>query len=108
MEEILSLAAREVKKSNPPDSLTAGVILTGGGTMLPGTIDLVEQVFDMPAKLGTPTGIDGFPESLLISEYATAIGLINYGVRHDTERKFAKGKLSKMFTKIENWFTDNF
>lgn len=108
MEEILSLVAREVKKSNPPDSLTAGVVLTGGGTMLPGVIDLVEQIFDMPAKLGTPTGVDGFPDSLAISEYATTVGLINYGLRHDTERTFARGKLSKMFKKIENWFTDNF
>ncbi len=108
MEEILSLAAREVKKSNPPDSLTAGVILTGGGSMLPGVVDLVEQIFDMPAKLGTPTGIDGFPETLSMSEYATAIGLINYGGKHDTEKKFAKGKLSKIFKKIESWFTDNF
>jgi len=108
MEEILSLVAREVKKSNPPDSLTAGVILTGNGSMLPGVVDLVEQIFDMPAKLGTPAGIDGFPDSLSISEYATTIGLINYGLKHDTERNFARGKVSKVFKKIENWFTDNF
>lgn len=108
MEEILSLVAREVKKTNPPDSLTAGVILTGNGAMLPGVVDLVEQIFDMPAKLGTPAGIDGFPDSLLMSEYTTTIGLINYGLKHDTERNFARGKLSKVFKKIENWFTDNF
>ena len=108
MEEILSLAAREVKKSNPPDSLTAGAVLTGGGAMLPGVIDLVEQIFDMPAKPGMPTGIDGLPDGFSTSEYATAIGLINYGVKHEPERKFAAGRLSRIFRKIENWFTDNF
>ena len=43
MEEILSLAAREIRKANPPESLAAGVVLTGGGAMLPGTIELAER-----------------------------------------------------------------
>jgi cell division protein FtsA len=108
MEEILSLAAREVKKSNPPDSLTAGVILTGGGAMLPGVVDLAEQIFDMPAKMGSPIGIEGLPANLIPAEYATAIGLVNYGARNERGDEFSKGKFRKMFGRIERWFSDNF
>jgi cell division protein FtsA len=108
MEEILSLAAREIKKANPPDTLTAGIVLTGAGAMLPGAVELAEQIFDMPAKLAEPAGVEGLPENIATPEYATAIGLIDYGARYGPgEDKVRKG-LKGFFKKIENWFSDNF
>ncbi|SYZ72779.1 Cell division protein FtsA [Candidatus Zixiibacteriota bacterium] len=108
MEEILSLAAREIKKANSPDSLAAGVIITGGGALLPGAVDLVEQILDIPAKLGIPSGIEGLPENMINPEMATAIGLINYGHRHGTGKKRTKGGIRGLFKKMENWFSGNF
>lgn len=108
MEEILSLAAREIKKSNPPESLAAGIVLTGGGALLPGTVELAEQIFDMPAKLGVPSGIEGLPENIATPEFSTAVGLVMYGFKHGDGRDSGGGKLRGFFKKIENWFTGNF
>ncbi len=108
MEEILSLAAREIKKANPPDSLAAGVIITGGGALLPGVVELTEQILDIPAKLGVPTGIEGLPENFSNPELATAIGLVNYGFRHGTGRQKARKGIRGLFKKMENWFSGNF
>lgn len=107
MEEILSLAYREVKKSNFPDTLAAGVVLTGGGALLRGAEELAEQIFDMPVKIGLPRGFDGLAEIAGSPAQATGIGLIQYGLRHADEmvrRSSSRG----IFRKIEKWFNDRF
>ena len=79
MEEILSLAQREVKRTNLGQLLAAGVILTGGGALLEGSVELAEQIFDMPARLGNSKGFSGLEEVASSPVYATAVGLILYG-----------------------------
>ena len=79
MEEILSLAQREVKRTNLGQLLAAGVILTGGGALLEGSVELAEQIFDMPARLGNSQGFSGLEEVASSPVYATAVGLILYG-----------------------------
>lgn len=108
MEEIISLVAREIKKANPPETLAAGVILTGGGAILPGTIELAEQILDMPVKPGMPSGINDLPEDLATQEYATAVGLINFGFKHGTGHETRKGGLRGALRRIEDWISRNF
>lgn len=79
MEEILSLAQREVKRTNLGQLLAAGVILTGGGALLEGSVELAEQIFDMPARLGNSQGFSGLEEVASSPVYATAVGLVLYG-----------------------------
>lgn len=85
MEEILSLAYREIKKSDYVHLMTAGVVLTGGGSMLPGTVELAEEIFDMPAKLGVPRGFTGLIDLAQSPIHATGVGLVLYGLRHRNE-----------------------
>lgn len=107
MEEILTLALREIKKANSPETLAAGVILTGGGALLPGTVEMAEQIFDMPVKLGIPRGFDGLTDMADSPIHATGIGLIQYGVRHGDEVA-RKSKTRGFFRKIEKWFNEHF
>ncbi len=107
MEEILSLAHREIKKANYPDTLAAGVVLTGGGCLLPGSVELAEQIFDMPVKIGTPRGFEGLAESIETPIHATGVGLILYGIRHGDEVA-RKSKTRGFFKKIEKWFNEHF
>jgi len=108
MEEILSLIQREVKKANTADPLAAGAILTGGGSLLPGTIELAEQILDMPVKIGTPTGIEGLPDTIIGPEFATAVGLVLYGHRQGSGGQVARGGLRGLLKKIEGWISKNF
>ena len=107
MEEIFSMAQREVKKANYPDTLAAGIILTGGGALLPGAAELAEQIFDMPVKIGIPRGFDGLTDLANSPIHATGRGLICYGVRHGDEI-MRRGKTKGLFKKIENWFNEHF
>jgi cell division protein FtsA len=80
MEEIFSLAQREVKKTGLSQLLAAGVIITGGGALLEGSVELAEQIFDMPARLGNSQGFSGLEEVASSPVYATAIGLVLFGL----------------------------
>lgn len=108
MEEILSLAAREIKKANPPESLTSGVVLTGGGALLPGTVELAEQILDMPARVGVPSGIEDLPDNIISPECSTAVGLIKYGLIHGPGRKKPGRGIKGLFRRIEQWISNNF
>ena len=59
MEEILNLAYNEVVRFGFEDLLAAGVVLTGGTSLLDGISELAEQIFDMPARKGIPIGVGG-------------------------------------------------
>jgi cell division protein FtsA len=107
MEEILTLSMREVRKSNFPDSLAAGIVLTGGASLLPGTEELAEQIFDMPVKIGYPTGFDGMIDMVNSPIHATGVGLILYGMKHGHEVA-RKSKTHGFFKKIEKWFNEHF
>jgi len=107
MEEILSLAHREIKKANFPDSLAAGVVLTGGGALLPGAAELAEQIFDMPIRVGLPRDYDGLEEIINSPIHATGVGLIQYGIKHSDEVA-RKSKTRGVIRRIEKWFNEHF
>jgi cell division protein FtsA len=107
MEEIFTLAHREIKKSNYPETLAAGVVLTGGGSLLTGAIDLAEQIFDMPVKIGIPEGFDGLTDMAKSPIHATGVGLVQYGVRHGDDVA-PRGKARGILKKVEKWFNEHF
>ncbi len=74
LEEILSLALREIKRTEYADMLGAGVVLTGGGSLMDGIQELSEKVFEMPVKLGIPTGFGGLTEAAKSPVHATGVG----------------------------------
>jgi len=82
MEEILTLAHREIKKSNHVHLMTAGLVLTGGGSLLEGTVELAEEIFDMSVKLGVPNRFNGLTDLAQSPIHATGVGLVHYGIKH--------------------------
>lgn len=112
LEEILSLAHREIKKTDYADLLGAGVVLTGGTARMVGIAQLAEQIFDLPVKVGIPKGVGGLTDSVTDPLHATGVGLVLYGY----ENRF-KGGLTgvtdhnlfdKIVDKMKNWFGDLF
>jgi len=105
MEEILSLVARELKKVQGGELLTAGIVLTGGGALLEGSVELVEQLFDMPVRRGDVRGIRHVPDELESVKYATAHGLLIYGFAHEALEAQRRKKVKGLLKRIENWIT---
>jgi cell division protein FtsA len=79
IEEILSFAFKEIVRAGFEDMLAAGVVLSGGTSLMPGIVELAEQVFDMPARRGNPDGVGGLADVVNSPEHAVGVGLIAYG-----------------------------
>jgi cell division protein FtsA len=111
MEEILTLAYKEIVKSGYEDILAAGIVLTGGTALLEGITELAEQIFNMPVRRGRPTGIGGLNDVVNSPMYATGVGLVLYGSKHISKNAFIQGSGSlfvNMFKKIKKWFLEFF
>jgi len=81
VEEIFTLVARELARAGFQDAATAGVVVTGGTSIMEGVPELAEGIFDQPVRRGVPIGIGGLVDVIESPIYATAVGLALYG-RH--------------------------
>lgn len=86
MEELFSLASKEIKRSDYGEHIGAGVVLTGGGALLDGCSELAEEIFGVPVKIGIPMGIKGLYETVNSPVFATGIGLILYKAQKEDEK----------------------
>ena len=77
--EIFSMAQQKLSLSGFESLIPAGVVLTGGASKVEGAIELAEEVFHAPVRLGSPNTIGGFTEVIHNPVYATSIGLLLYG-----------------------------
>jgi cell division protein FtsA len=111
MEEILTMAYKEIVKSGYEDILAAGIVLTGGAALLEGITELAEQIFNMPVRRGRPIGFGGLTDVVNSPMYATGVGLILYGGRRlSKETLTTKGGslFGDVFKKIKKWFLEFF
>ncbi len=83
MEEILHLCRNEIRKSEVGDKLTFGVVLSGGGILLKEMEEKAGEVFNADIKIGYPLHVDGMEDIANSPEYATAIGLLLYGLEYE-------------------------
>ena len=110
VEEIFSLIHHEMVRSGYDDLVTSGVVVTGGSALLPGVPEIVEQVFNMPARIGYPSNIGGLKEIVNSPMYATAVGLVLYGAREKQRSKKFRIRDTNIFNRIvsrmKGWFTE--
>ncbi len=109
MEELFRLTASEIRKSEFANLMTAGVVITGGAALIKGAVELAEEIFDMPVKLGIPKGFSGLIDLAKSPIHATGVGLILYAIanRYDLEGLLSEGEIGlfeKVWDRMRNWF----
>lgn len=107
VEEIFNMVHEEIKKSGYDGLLPAGIVVTGGTAELPGILDMAGQVLDLPARVGSPLGLHGLADSISRPAYATAVGLLLWGLRHtslyiDEDEQEDEGQLS-LLARFGRW-----
>jgi cell division protein FtsA len=108
LEEVLSLVIRELRQVGLAHIPSSGVVLTGGGALLPGAAQLAEQIMDMPVRLGAINGIESTPDELRNPRYATVHGLLSYAIQHEPSVSGKKENLRGFMRKFENWIARQF
>ncbi|MCU0643627.1 MAG: cell division protein FtsA [bacterium] len=110
MEELFRLAAGEIRKSEFSNLMTAGVVITGGGALIKGAVELAEEIFDMPVKLGIPKGFSGLIDLAKSPIHATGVGLILYALsnRYELEGILSDGEVGmfeRVWDRMKRWFS---
>ena len=104
--EVLELIKDQLYKAVENERLIAGVVVTGGGSMLDGMMELTEEILGMPVRQGLPLGVQGLTEELSHPVYATSVGLALFGAEEAGYRKKNPAKSngsSGLFGKILSW-----
>lgn len=113
-EELFQLIQAELRRSGFEDMLAAGVVLTGGSALVEGAVELAEEVFHMPVRLGFPQEIQGLSEEVNSPVYSTTYGLLVYAKEHmdglDFEQAPQKSTMDAgdVFARMKNWFSKSF
>jgi len=109
MEEIYTLVRREIYRAGMEDLITSGMVLTGGTALLENAVEVAESIFNVPTRLGRPMGISGLVDVVNNPMYATGVGLVIYGARHQVRKKFRirdKNIFNRVMTRMKKWFRD--
>ena len=111
VEEIFALIQREVTKSGYQDLLSAGLVITGGASLLYGITELAEFIFELPVKRGLPLNIGGLRDVVNSPKFATGVGLLKYGNRNTSKTKFPireKNIYDRVRGSMKSWIRDLF
>ena len=112
MAEILNLVKEQIDKKGYLKLLGGGVVLTGGGSLLPGTAELASEIFDSPARIGYPMKLGGMVEEYYNPIYATGVGLVLYGASRNTTEYFdtstGESTFSSVWDRMRKWFKEFF
>ncbi len=100
VEEIFQLVHHEVERNGFSELLTSGVVITGGSTLLPGMTELAEEILGVPVRRGVPRGIGGLVDVVKSPVYATGVGLVVYGARHQ-DRSMFRIREENVFKKVK-------
>ena len=110
-EELLTLIQAELRRSGFEDLIAAGVVLTGGSSKMEGLIELAEEVFHMPVRLGIPQGVTGLVDVVRNPIHATGVGLLLFG-KNTREGRGGDAPVNNgfkaMWNRMKSWFQGNF
>jgi cell division protein FtsA len=109
-EELFTLINDELLHSGFAELCTAGIVLTGGSSKMEGAVELAEEVFHMPVRLGVPQDLVGLSDMIKDSKYATGVGLLLYSQKyHDSNGDYIPSDSSdSIWFRIKQWFQGNF
>ena len=111
VEELYSLIQAELRRSGYEDLLSSGIVLTGGSSMLQGMVELGEEIFHMPVRVGLPAYSGGLAEVVRHPRYSTAMGLLIEGMQQYRQQEIARtqtGALQQLVERMKAWFKGNF
>lgn len=114
-EELFTLIHKELRSSGYEELIPAGIVLTGGTAKMEGAIELAEEIFHMPVRLGSPQDVKGLTDVVQNPIYSTAMGLLLYGMQKQARGMgsaagsyAAEESKESLFERLRRWIQGNF
>lgn len=110
-EELITLIQAELRRSGFEDLVAAGIVLTGGTSKMEGVVELAEEIFHMPVRLGLPHSVSGLVDVVRNPIHATGVGLLLFG--HEQRKTgsldaLSSGDVNAIWQRMKSWFQGNF
>jgi cell division protein FtsA len=110
-EELFGLIREELRRSGFEEVIAAGIVLTGGSAKMEGAIELAEEIFHVPVRLGLPAGVKGLSDVIANPIHSTGVGLLLYARDHalpGNRGRSLGGNAKTMLDRMKSWFQGNF
>ena len=110
-DELFTLVQAEIRRSGLEDLIPAGIVLTGGTSRMEGAVELAEEIFHMPVRVGYPQSISGLKDILRNPIYSTGVGLLHYGAENFDSyysSLHTPNGISRFVDNLKSWFQENF
>ena len=111
VEELFSLVQAELRRSGFEEQISSGLVLTGGSSLMKGMVELAEEVFHMPVRVGIPEYVGGLSERVRNPRYATGLGLLLAGLeKHESDQaaRIQGASFKQILERMKAWFQLNF
>ncbi|MEO8419477.1 MAG: cell division protein FtsA [Methylophilaceae bacterium] len=109
--ELYEFVLGELRRSGMEEMIASGIVITGGSSMMRGMVELGEEIFHMPVRLGMPRYVGGLSEVVGNPRYATGVGLVLMGkqqVERHMQGQMESNSFERVFDKMKSWFQGNF
>jgi cell division protein FtsA len=109
--ELYEFVLAELRRSGLEEMIASGIVITGGSAMMKGMVELGEEIFHMPVRLGLPRYVGGLSEVVSSPRYATGVGLLLIGKRQVAQQiqvSLDANSFGRIFERMKNWFQGNF
>lgn len=107
-EELFTLVQAELRRSGFEDLINAGVVLTGGSSKMEGAVELAEEIFHKPVRLGSPQNIEGLIDVVRTPVHATGVGLLIHSARYRSQGGgLLDGGATNLWERMRRWFSRN-
>ncbi|MBN7795382.1 cell division protein FtsA [Parahaliea mediterranea] len=113
-DELFTLVQAEIRRSGYEDMIPAGVVLSGGTSKMEGVVELAEEIFHMPVRVGYPQTVRGLNDIVRNPIYSTGVGLLLYGQQHQAGEGGASsaaaggGDEPGLLARMKAWVQSNF
>ncbi len=111
VEELYSLVQAELRRSGFEEQISSGIVLTGGSSQMRGMVELAEEVFHVPVRVGIPTYVGGLSERVRGPAYATGVGLLLAGLEKHEQEQVARvqgAEFGQVMARMKKWFGNTF
>ena len=109
--ELYEFVLQELRRSGMEEMIASGIVITGGSAMMRGMVELGEEIFHMPVRMGMPRYVGGLSEVVSNPRYATGVGLVLMG-KQQLERQLhgqmESGSFARILERMKSWFQGNF
>jgi cell division protein FtsA len=109
-EELFSIIHAEIRRSGFEDRIGAGIVLTGGSSKIKGAVELAEEIFHMPVRIGSPTNVGGLKSEVADPMHSTGVGLLLYAAGQNAVAgggSFSHVTQENLWDKMKSWFGSN-